>query len=70
MHRACYFNRLDIVKVLIKNGASLEHRSGEGLTPLHTAVSRNKAEIVKTLLEEGAIIDLKCDRITEIKAQV
>jgi ankyrin repeat protein len=55
LHRACYFNRLEIVKSLVKHGAYLELRSGEGLTPLQTAVSRGKVEIVKFLLEEGAI---------------
>jgi ankyrin repeat protein len=72
LHRACYFNRLDIVKVLINAGAKLEHKSMQRITPLQTAVSRNKAEIVRTLLDAGAKFDLDCPQIVEanIKPEV
>jgi ankyrin repeat protein len=63
---------LDIVKVLIKAGAKLEHKSMQRITPLQTAVQRNKAEIARTLLEAGAKFDLQCDQIVEkdIKPEV
>lgn len=55
--RAIYFNKLDVVKYLIKQGADMEVRSADDKTPLLTAISRNKPQIVKVLLENGAKLD-------------
>ena len=47
---------LDIVKILLQNGAdiNLKNRAGAGSTPLHFAVLLGKLEEVKLLVQKGA----------------
>lgn len=55
LHWAAQKGHLEIVKLLLKNGASLELKSFDnGWTPLHCAVSENRIEVLKFLLKQGA----------------
>jgi len=45
---------LDIVKMLVEAGASLELRTEDGSTPLHNAVASGQVDVVKLLLLSGA----------------
>ncbi len=64
------------MKILIKNGANLEHRSRQNLNPLLTAIMRGKTEVVRILLSEGAKIDLNTinlaalDKLREMKPEI
>ena len=42
LHRACYFNRLEIAQYLIDHGANIEHRSKQDVTPYLIAIMRVK----------------------------
>ncbi len=48
---------LDVVKLLIKQGADLNKSDETGSKPLHTAVLTEKLELVNVLLESGASVD-------------
>ena len=50
---------LDIAKVLILNGADLNHADAQGRGPLHWAARRNAAELVSLLLENGAELNAR-----------
>ena len=52
-------NNLDIVKVLVENGASINTHDGCGGTPFHYAVSEKHIEIVTYFMESGADLKLK-----------
>ncbi|WP_163710151.1 acyltransferase family protein [Mangrovibacterium lignilyticum] len=51
---AALFNKPDIAKFLIDNGADLNFRNNDGSTALHTAAFFCRTEIVSQLLEHGA----------------
>ena len=46
----------DIISLLINNGADIDARNKEGVTPLEIAVQKENIEIVKLLTEKGANI--------------
>ncbi|CAJ1945474.1 unnamed protein product [Cylindrotheca closterium] len=55
MHYACRLNHLDIVRVLIEQGAQLEAPGGGSRsTPLHLACQYGKSRLVRLLLRKGA----------------
>jgi ankyrin repeat protein len=47
-------NQIQVVQLLVKNGAYLEATDVEGFTPLHAAVYFGHAEVVQILLSAGA----------------
>ncbi|KAJ7148555.1 ankyrin repeat-containing domain protein [Mycena crocata] len=53
LHSACYRGNLEMVKLLVARGASLE-REGDRGTALGFAVLASKVEVVKLLLDAGA----------------
>ncbi|XP_008556238.1 putative ankyrin repeat protein RF_0381 [Microplitis demolitor] len=63
LHVAAWNGYLEIIKLLIKNGAHLESVSNGpikyGYTPLHLACLNNKIECVKVLLKYGASVTPK-----------
>jgi hypothetical protein len=49
----------EIALVLISNGAKVNAKSNDGLTPLHVAVYHGKIEIINLLVSKGADIDAR-----------
>ncbi|MBN2181376.1 MAG: ankyrin repeat domain-containing protein [Sedimentisphaerales bacterium] len=54
LHAACYWNHIDIVRLLIKNGADVNAVDAWGITPLLYAVVCRYDDIVQMLLDHGA----------------
>lgn len=56
LHLACFFGRVDAVRVLLDHDSALEAvaPSFGNVTPLHSAAAGGSAEIVRVLLEAGA----------------
>jgi hypothetical protein len=59
LHIAAYFGYLDLVKVLLEAGASIEKVNNDGQTPLHLASGEERVEEVKALLRAGAIVGIR-----------
>jgi len=59
LHQAVERNSLDIVKILVENGADLEVGNHNNYTPLHVAAQAKNIEIVKYLIEKGADLNAK-----------
>jgi ankyrin repeat protein len=58
LHFAVYSGNLDVVQLLIENGAKVEMKSyREYTTPLHIACQRNFKDIAKLLIENGADVN-------------
>ena len=55
---ACLKNSKDSLEVLIKNRASLDVKSKDGVTPLIFAAANNGVEVMKYLLEVNPKLDL------------
>ncbi|CAI6095948.1 unnamed protein product [Clonostachys chloroleuca] len=53
LHLAVMSGQLDIVKVLIDNGARITSRVQDGFTSLHMAASIGRADIIKVLAEKS-----------------
>ena len=51
LHHAALWNKLDIVKLLIANGADVNAKDNTGYTPLHWAAMHGHLDIVKFLVE-------------------
>jgi ankyrin repeat protein len=54
LHTSSFSSNTEIVRFLIRSGADVLARSGEGWTPLHTAAEGDHIENVEALLEAGA----------------
>ena len=60
LHWATLFNRTDVIKLLLHEGADVNRQTdGCKETPLHRAARDNKTEAVRLLLDNGADINLK-----------
>jgi hypothetical protein len=57
LHWACALGRRDAVRALLRGGAALEARDGEGKTPLIVAAMQGHAGVVSVLLEAGAEVE-------------
>jgi ankyrin repeat protein len=53
VHVACFQGHLDICRVLLRAGAQVNLRDGEGLTPLFHAKDQGHGELVKLLKASG-----------------
>ena len=51
---ACYMGHLEVVKLLLDQGANLSTTNNSGRTPLYSACTKGHLEIVKILLDQGA----------------
>lgn len=56
---AAWYGRVDMMRIMVKNGADLNARDDYGRTALMLAVSQNKAAAVKFLLSKGADKNLR-----------
>ncbi|XP_043466890.1 ankyrin repeat domain-containing protein 27-like [Leptopilina heterotoma] len=61
LHVAAARGHLQIVDLLIKNGAKLNVEDVKGRTPFYIALQQNKVEVAEFLLENGARIDIPRD---------
>jgi ankyrin repeat protein len=61
LHFAAFFNRRDIARDLIRQGADVRApaRNAMKVTPLHSAAAAHSREIVRLLLEHGAPADAR-----------
>ena len=58
LHRAVLRGHMDIVDLLINNGANVNLKSESGDTALHYAAKKNHIDIVEMLLKNGADINI------------
>jgi ankyrin repeat protein len=59
-HKAAFWGRAEVLKILVKNGLNLEARGGyNGYTALHDAVSGHHDEAAEVLFRAGARVDVK-----------
>ena len=49
----------EVVKLLIDNGADLNHKNNGGVTALRTAAREGRTEVVKLLIDNGADMNIK-----------
>jgi ankyrin repeat protein len=56
LHIACTSGKLEVVKLLIDNGADISAANLDGFTPLHIACSHGKLEVDNFLVGNGADI--------------
>ncbi|XP_065883611.1 poly [ADP-ribose] polymerase tankyrase-2-like [Dysidea avara] len=57
LHLACGYNRVSVVKLLLKQGADVHAKDKGGLVPLHNACSYGHYEVAELLLEHGASVN-------------
>ncbi|KXJ77271.1 hypothetical protein RP20_CCG007969 [Aedes albopictus] len=57
LHIACLMNRINIVRVLLQNGANTSLTNCDNLIPLHLAVTNRNVEIVKLLTVQTQQMD-------------
>lgn len=59
LHTAAFGGHLEIVKLLLDNGAEFDQRSEgtKAMTALHTAAYNGHTEVVRLLLEKGIAVD-------------
>ena len=55
-------NHVEVIKILLQNGAIVDLKDRAGRSPLHLAVDNKKIEVIKLLLQYGAQIDIKDDK--------
>ena len=59
LHVAASHGRIEVVKILLNNGADMNAKTEDGHTPLHWAASHGHTEIVKIFLNNGADMNAK-----------
>jgi uncharacterized protein len=57
LHFACRLGRVEVVRLLIREGAEINLRDASGRTPLHVATSLGHATCLKALLSAHAEVD-------------
>ena len=69
LHKACYYNKLHIVKILLSNGFDININKYDikykNMTPLHYACNESNFEMVSLLLNYGADINIKSLELDE-----
>ncbi|XP_015418857.1 PREDICTED: ankyrin-2 [Myotis davidii] len=64
LHIACKKNRIKVMELLVKYGASIQAVTESGLTPIHVAAFMGHLNIVLLLLQNGA-----CPDVTNIRGE-
>ena len=59
LHYAARYCQIDIVKILLQQGADVNAVNSGGETPLHEATKKNATKIVDLLLQNGANVNAK-----------
>lgn len=62
LHFAAWDGRLEVTKLLLQAGASLEIRAAGGATPLHAAARRGFTDVAIALLAHGANPNASTDK--------
>lgn len=57
LHRAVFGGSIDVVKLFIEHGASIEAENSNRQRPLHLAIKQKSLDGVKLLIDKGANID-------------
>lgn len=61
IHAAVAANHLELVKLLLDEGAAVNLAQTQGVTPLHSAAHRGNLDMVKALVGAGANVHAKMD---------
>ena len=56
---AAQYNRTDVIRLLLQNGADVNRRNLSGNTAVHWAAGWNKPEAIALLVKHGASINIK-----------
>ncbi len=67
LHQAAYGGHVEVVDMLLKAGATVDLRCGEGETALFMAVYKNRTDVVRRLLEAGASSTLEVNGKTAVE---
>ena len=59
LHWASSWERIEIAKVLLANGANVNAVNSRGMVPLHSAASMENPSLMRLLITNGARIDMK-----------
>ena len=59
--------RLNVLKILIKNGADLDHKNNAGYRFIHKVIQINNPDMLKILIEAGCDINFKFDYGTPLR---
>jgi len=62
LHAACDMGKIEMVEVLVSNGAKVNLYSNNGLTPLHYAVRSGNIDVTSYLLDHGAFLNVRENR--------
>lgn len=54
LHLAASKGKMEMVKILVENGANLEITNSDGKTPLYSAIESSRTDIIKYLKSKGA----------------
>ncbi|MEM2790511.1 MAG: ankyrin repeat domain-containing protein, partial [Thermofilaceae archaeon] len=57
LHKAVFRGHLEVARFLVENGADVNARNIDGMTPLHLAVFRGHLEVARFLVEKGADVN-------------
>lgn len=61
IHAAAAARQIEIVKMLVENGADVNAKQQQGFVPLHAAAQNGDAEMTKLLLDHGADAKARSD---------
>jgi hypothetical protein len=59
LHWACSGDSVEIIDFLVRSGLSVDHRVGDGPTPLEVAMDKRESDSALWLVEHGAQVDVK-----------
>ena len=59
LHHACLSGQLDIVEMLVEQGADINAQALNGGTPLMRAIQTSTPQIVKYLIDKGCDVELE-----------
>ncbi|XP_078601014.1 uncharacterized protein LOC144876019 isoform X3 [Branchiostoma floridae x Branchiostoma japonicum] len=59
LYNACMKGHIDVIKLLLRKGASVVKRDKTAFAPLHVAVHEGRIEVVDLLVHHGATVDIR-----------